>query len=164
MKCYHHLDREAVAYCNVCGKALCPECAGRYNVPLCGDCARDEVVRERDRIKRNAVIGGCLAAVVTGCYAAGFIMAGPSTWSAMSIWAILELLSIPIILLCVPFGWGALSRLTANTFLILPIIGWVMYPLIKTFLSLYVGLVAAPMALIRYRRLKADVDLIEAGR
>lgn len=35
MKCFSHEDRDAVAYCQHCGKALCRECAEKYTPCLC---------------------------------------------------------------------------------------------------------------------------------
>ena len=40
MKCYYHEDRDAVATCQHCGKALCKACASRYTPCLCEECAR----------------------------------------------------------------------------------------------------------------------------
>ena len=40
MKCFNHEDRDAVATCQHCGKALCKACASRYTPCLCEECAR----------------------------------------------------------------------------------------------------------------------------
>lgn len=40
MKCFYHEDREAVATCQHCGKALCRACASLYTPCLCVDCAQ----------------------------------------------------------------------------------------------------------------------------
>lgn len=48
----------------------------------------------------------------------------------------------------IPWGWSALSRITPNIFLILPLIGWVVYFFIKLFLSMFVGLVALPLRVL----------------
>ncbi len=161
MKCYYHENREAVATCNVCGKALCPECADKYNVPLCGNCASTEVTEEKNRIKRNMMIGGGL---IVAFIVWNIIMGGIPISSSMSIGTILELISVPFILVCAPFGWGALNRITANTFMILPLIGWLLYPIVKAMLSLYVGLVAAPVAVIKYLKLKSNIESVEMSR
>ena len=39
MKCFEHYNRDAVATCVDCGKALCPACAGKFTIPLCNQCA-----------------------------------------------------------------------------------------------------------------------------
>lgn len=38
MKCAQHVDLDAVATCNGCGRGLCPECASVFSPPLCGTC------------------------------------------------------------------------------------------------------------------------------
>lgn len=38
MKCFNHEDRDAVATCQRCGKALCKECASKYTPCLCDTC------------------------------------------------------------------------------------------------------------------------------
>lgn len=42
------------------------------------------------------------------------------------------------------FGWKALDRITPNIFLIMPIIGWVIYILVKGALAFIVGMFIAP--------------------
>lgn len=42
------------------------------------------------------------------------------------------------------FGWKALSVITPNIFLIMPIIGWVIYFVIKGLLSIIVGIFVGP--------------------
>lgn len=38
MKCFNHVEREAVATCQNCGKGLCKECAAKHRPCLCDDC------------------------------------------------------------------------------------------------------------------------------
>lgn len=42
------------------------------------------------------------------------------------------------------FGWRALSRITINLFIIMPISAWLWYILIKGILSIFVGAFVAP--------------------
>ena len=44
-------------------------------------------------------------------------------------------------------GWKALNRITPNVFLFLPIIGWVVYFVIKIFLSSVIGIFLLPIRL-----------------
>lgn len=58
MKCYYHVDREAVGTCQTCGKSLCKECASVYSPLTCEDCHRQMVaksVNERERNKQKAL-------------------------------------------------------------------------------------------------------------
>ena len=43
------------------------------------------------------------------------------------------------------FGWQALSRITPNIFLIMPIGGWITYYIIKACLSVFLGVFVAPV-------------------
>ena len=42
------------------------------------------------------------------------------------------------------FGWQALYKITPNVFIIMPIVGWIFYYLIKGILSLFIGVIVAP--------------------
>jgi len=46
-------------------------------------------------------------------------------------------------------GWKTLTRITPQIFLFLPVLGWVLYFLIKAVLSLFSGLIAFPVRTIR---------------
>ena len=52
-----------------------------------------------------------------------------------------------IALAFVVFGWQALSMITPRIFLIMPIGGWVIYFVIKVFLSCFVGVFVAPFVI-----------------
>ena len=41
MKCFNHIDRDAVGQCTACGKGLCKECFTKNN-GVCDDCIRAE--------------------------------------------------------------------------------------------------------------------------
>ena len=73
MKCYNHSDREAVATCKFCGKALCKECADTYNEPMCDECARQYIestfAAEKRYLIVHSLIGIALAAA--GVYLIG---------------------------------------------------------------------------------------------
>lgn len=46
MECHNHPDREAVANCSVCGKAVCPECSMEIAGNIyCKDCVNDIVTK-----------------------------------------------------------------------------------------------------------------------
>lgn len=42
-------------------------------------------------------------------------------------------------------GWKSLTRITPSIFLVLPIVGWIIYFVIKGFLSVIVGSFTAPL-------------------
>jgi len=43
MKCFNHVDLDAVATCQVCGKGLCHDCAAKYTPCMCDSCAAAQV-------------------------------------------------------------------------------------------------------------------------
>ena len=49
----------------------------------------------------------------------------------------------------VPWGWSALNRITPNIFLIMPIIGWVIYFIIKFALSMCIGIFVLPYQIFK---------------
>lgn len=65
-------------------------------------------------------------------------------WSSQSIGA-------PIVmLLCSYFGWKALNKIQPTMFLWMPLMGWLVYFLIKFFLSAAVGLFVAPFVIGKF--------------
>lgn len=54
MKCYYHIEREAVGTCQDCGKALCQDCASKYTPCLCTSCYQKRVdAREQQRANKK---------------------------------------------------------------------------------------------------------------
>ena len=46
MECHNHPDREAVANCSFCGKAICPECSVEIGGNVyCKDCLNDIIAK-----------------------------------------------------------------------------------------------------------------------
>jgi len=56
MKCYKHKTVDAVAQCNDCSRALCPDCAKKYNLPLCDSCVIARGSEGRKLFMKNAAI------------------------------------------------------------------------------------------------------------
>lgn len=54
MKCYNHPDRDAVAYCSVCGRALCKECCDKHSPIMCDGCFEDEQRRLKEEAESEA--------------------------------------------------------------------------------------------------------------
>ena len=65
MKCCNHPDRDAVASCKICGKALCNECAEQFAETMCEDCAwqyvHDTYSQEKRYFISHSIIGVVLA-------------------------------------------------------------------------------------------------------
>ena len=151
MKCYHHPDRDAVAYCSQCGRGLCGECSDRYNPILCGGCAEkiagiqlnEEIEYYNDAVRRLRKLR--IGAIV--CVAFG-ILFGLALTSGRS-YEILGLIGGILGGLCfagVPSGWRDINE-TFSRFrfiLFLPIAGWIMFYLFKLSFAIVVGWIAFP--------------------
>jgi len=117
MKCYYHEDRDAVATCKRCGKSLCKECASKYQIVYCADCAaqmRAEAVNKKERDRQSKLIDtkseiikafviGAIAAIVGVALMIWLSSDGPITFSYV------ELIQIAAMFFFFPFGWSALS-------------------------------------------------------
>ena len=55
-----------------------------------------------------------------------------------------------LLLAGIPYGWSALSRLSPDIFLWMPLIGWVIYFAIKLFISYLIGLFVLPVKMYRW--------------
>lgn len=53
-------------------------------------------------------------------------------------------IAIVLAVVCGYFGWRALSRITPNIFLIMPVVGWLIYYGIKGVLAIMIGCFIAP--------------------
>lgn len=61
----------------------------------------------------------------------------------------IDFLMFAVVGVCGFFGWKALSRLTANLFLWMSWMGWIIYFIVKGFLSVAIGLVVAPFQIAK---------------
>lgn len=155
MKCYYHNNREATAQCTDCGKYLCGECASHFEQPLCADCAQKRNGNLKSMAFKN--LGALIAAFVIAIVLTIFVASSDSRVNVFAQF-IADLL-IGLALAGIPTGWRALNKITPSIFLILPLIGWVIYFLIKGVLSMAVGIVLLPVrtvkGLLQYARQKA---------
>ena len=55
-----------------------------------------------------------------------------------------EYTSLVIALVCAFFGWKALNKIQPNIFLIMPIVGWIIFFLVKGILSVIIGIFVTP--------------------
>ena len=63
---------------------------------------------------------------------------------------LLDSTTIPAIVFAVVlgyFGWSALSRIQPNIFLFMPIVGWIIYFVVKGLLALIIGTFVAPFVI-----------------
>ncbi len=130
MKCAIHPQLDAVSTCVDCGKGLCSECTDAYEFPICENCNMTRVGEEKGQITKNIVI--TIVFFIIGFY----ITMDTSIIGA--IW-------IGYMFAGIPWGWSFLNKITPSIFLFLPLIGWVIYFLIKGLLSLFIGFIALPV-------------------
>ncbi|MEA4808710.1 hypothetical protein SDC9_32306 [bioreactor metagenome] len=145
MNCYEHPIQPAVAQCPDCGKGLCAECASVYSIPICKSCNRKRISAEKSGIIKELLL----------TFGIGILLAVPfARWTneGLSFDLVYNVISygIPIYVFSgiVP-GWKTLTNLTPRVFLFLPIIGWVIYFIIKLCLSICIGLVMLPVRTVR---------------
>lgn len=145
MNCYEHPMQPAVAQCPDCGKGLCTECASTYSIPICSRCNKKRINAEKAEIITELVL----------TFGLGLLLAIPfARWTnqGLSFHLVYCVISyaIPIYVFSgiVP-GWKTLTRITPAVFLFLPIIGWVLYFIIKLCLSLCLGLIMLPIRTVR---------------
>lgn len=147
MKCYYHPDRDAVAQCVECHKGLCNECAHKWEPPHCDGCGVSLKDVAKHRLTIIKVFG--IAGIVAGIF--GAVMAGGIGNVST---ALVYLIFIPLFAYetaAIPAGWWKLNMITSKFFLILPIVGWLIYFGIKFTLASIVGLFVLPF---EYKRLK----------
>jgi hypothetical protein len=145
MNCYEHPIQPAVAQCPDCGKGLCTECATKYSLPICNTCNKKRINAERSGIIKELLLTygmGILLGVLFVNFANGERYLPLTT--AIMLYVIFSYIFSGI----VP-GWKTLTRITPAIFLFLPIIGWVLYFIIKLALSLCLGLVMLPIRTFR---------------
>ena len=116
MKCFNHVDREAVATCQSCGKGLCRECASKYRPCLCDECYQDDVedAEAMKQLKKKAALvdtnSEMLKTVIQGVVvgvALTLVMAkvfgGYGTFEAG------DYVGMGLFFFCVPFGWKGIT-------------------------------------------------------
>ena len=153
MKCIHHLDRDACAQCATCGKFLCNECATIWNPPLCQDCGAAAEKAEKDKTKSMitwAVILGIIGIALGCCICAGASadISGKYIIQYFFVSAAITLM-FGYCFASIPFGWKAVRFIKLENFLILPLVGWLIYFGIKFMLAYFVGLFAMPVYIVK---------------
>ncbi len=163
MKCFNHMERDAVAACQKCGKGLCKECAEKYTPCLCDACAakagrerrqqaqsreeqrrqkyKDALVDTRSEFIKIAMIG-----ILVGIF---FVWWEATHGSSDS--GFLDYIGLFFGAFCIPFGWKFLTYL--QSFVPVSLIGtfwfWIIYIAVKAFLSVFAGIPAFIYQLVK---------------
>ncbi|QTL96578.1 hypothetical protein GM661_00625 [Iocasia frigidifontis] len=145
MKCYKHYNRDASSQCLDCGKALCPECTNKYNYPLCDTCFINEINSEKLSILK---ILGLSIFIFIGTFYYKFIILREFVEFDSSV--VLYFLWVSYGFSSVPIGWVTLTKLQPNSFIWMPIIGWLFYFIIKLYLSVLIGIFIFPYKIYKF--------------
>ncbi|KAA6322448.1 hypothetical protein EZS27_028009 [termite gut metagenome] len=145
MNCYEHSIQPAVAQCPDCGKGLCTECASAYSLPICNRCNKKRINAEKGGIIKELLLTYGVG-ILLGVLFARWTNAGHSYPIIYTI--ISYVIPIYIFSGIIP-GWKTLTRITPAVFLFLPLIGWVLYFVIKFCLSICLGLIMLPIRTVR---------------
>lgn len=118
----------SVNSCSNCGRRLTVQEDKMFNPPTCITCAKEHV----KKVKNEMTISILLSIV--------FMVVG-----------IILIRNIGGVLLAgIPYGWLLLNKLTSKFFLWLPVIGWLIYFIVKLVLSYFIGLIALPIKLVQW--------------
>ncbi len=126
-------------------KGLCSQCASLYQMPLCTSCNKSRIASEKvpDHQEILLTFGvGILLAVL-------FVQWIDGGHSYPLSHKIISYTVFTYIFSAIVPGWKTLTRITPAVFLFLPIIGWVVYFIVKFVLSVALGLVMLPIRTIR---------------
>lgn len=128
MNCFYHAEREAVAQCQNCGKGLCRECASLLNQPYCIDCVREYAGEQKKQMIKCIVLGLVIGITFSiWMESAAYLMFG---W--------------------IPFGYTFLSKLTPKFFIVMPIVGWVIYFAVKILIAYFIGWLVLPFKMYKW--------------
>lgn len=152
MNCFNHSDQVAVSQCRDCNKALCDYCSHFYQVPLCIQCNKGHVKREKTDIWKEMILTLIFAIVPAGILF--FLLVSdlpnqPDKTMNDVYKATLEIFAIfaPI----VP-GWYAITRFMnkylRSWLLIFSIPGLIVFFILKLVFSIITGFIALPIRFI----------------
>ncbi len=163
MKCFNHLEREAVATCQKCGKGLCKACAEKHTPCLCDACAaqiqrnqqQQAQNREAQRKQKykNALIDTRSEFIVTAVLGVlvGILFVWQETTHENVDTSFIGYAELFFGGFCIPFGWKFLTYL--QSFFPVSLFGtfwfWFIYLAVKVFLSILVGIPAFLYQLVK---------------
>ena len=147
MNCFYHSEQPSVAQCVDCGKGLCLACASQFSPPICTTCYNRRIKSSHSEIIKELLVTFGLGLILTffllkgGLWGLNFSK-DPRGAVIMTVITFYAMSGI------VP-GWKSLTAITPRVFLILPLLGWLFYFLIKFILAYFVGLVVLPIRTVR---------------
>lgn len=176
MKCFNHPEREAVATCQKCGKGLCRECAEKYTPCMCESCViqtqRDKQQQaqrkeeERKQKYKNALVdtrSEFIGTSVIGIVVMIVFFFWLDPLNAPEYDGFIDLVCFFLASFCIPFGWKFITYI--QSFLSVTIFGtfwfWIIFIIIKLFLSIFVGIPAFIYQLVRTILAQRKINKLE---
>lgn|SRR5262249_39488357 len=154
MNCAQHTEVPAVGYCTTCGRGLCKPCTDAYEPLTCHACFAKAYAAERADLSRQykRLIVWSVVLGLMGLWI-GFAALAEShaPHRAGTIPPPQTPFFMPVVLAWlfsgIPWGWNVLSKVTSRVFLILPVIGWLLYFSYKAAASMMIGWMVMPFKL-----------------
>lgn len=157
--CIPHMKRPSVRNCRTCGGPICQECATNYD-GQCIECEKKNIAAYRKNFQDPITYLIAAVIIVVFVLVAGVIGLGlPPVDQIPGI--LLGSILLIIGFATFPYGWRGLSMITSKFFLILPIIGWVIYFVVKGLAAFYLGWAFAAYKLIPIYLHKKNYDALE---
>lgn len=142
MKCFYHPEEETVASCVECGKGLCKTCAGIWQPATCDKCAENKIAAERRELYRPLGLGLII-------FLAWMVFITVFCAANQDFSGYFEGILPGLIYAGIPSGWRVVNRINfpivvGSFIVIIALYG------VKILLSMAVGLVAAPVNIVKY--------------
>lgn len=155
MKCVAHIQREAESYCYFCKQPICGKC--RDYLGACIYCAENTTKDVNREYVWTIILSICMT--ILGLY---LEISEEGLFFIIVDNIIVRLLITAICWAGVPFGWRAINRITPDIFLILPLVGWVIFFCIKFIISFFIGwIVAIPKCISMYKNIKINSKVMK---
>ena len=160
MNCFYHFEKQVVAQCSICGKGLCSYCAPQISPPTCTTCYNNEVKSARATVIKELLVTYGVGIILTFFLMRANIWGFDFSFRHINVYTSFVLMTIVTLYVIsgIVSGWKTLTAITPPVFLFMPIVGWVLYFLVKFVLAFFVGLVMLPIrtvvCIVRLNRLK----------
>lgn len=143
MNCYYHPETGIVATCQDCNKGLCKNCSDKFSIPICATCNGNRGAAEKTKIITELGwmigIGAVSILFLSGSGPAKHIIKQQPLLYVFYFYMFVAVVA----------GWNKLNKFTARYFLFLPLIGWVIYFIVKLYISAIVGFFIAPFRIYK---------------
>lgn len=152
MNCFYHPTDVSTAICQDCGRGLCHHCSKAYETPICIACNRERIKSDKTYLMKDF-------AIIFGLGGLFFLFFGGIIFSSSAKFNLFLLLYSYYLFCSIVAGWRFLTKISPNFFLVLPLVGWLIFFLIKGMISVFVGPFILPYRV--YQNIKRWKELNE---